>query len=179
MAAAAGHDINYVAMSGLLSTFGPANSKPSWPHNLVADFAGGGLMCAFGVLAALMHRQNTGIGQIIDVSMTHGRLFDICVWLMFLVCRRSHMSFVGAAYVGSFVNLMRDNGFWSFPRGQGLLDGGRLPLKICTMSPVFSHASWGVIRSALLHHIHLFRWRFGGCWCHRGTGFHYLTGLSY
>jgi alpha-methylacyl-CoA racemase len=72
MAAAAGHDINYVAMSGLLSTFGPANSMPSWPHNLVADFAGGGLMCAFGVLAALMHRQNTGFGQVIDVSMTHG-----------------------------------------------------------------------------------------------------------
>jgi alpha-methylacyl-CoA racemase len=74
MAAAAGHDINYVAMSGLLSTFGPANSPPSWPHNLVADFAGGGLMCAFGVLAALMHRQTTGVGQVIDVSMTHGSL---------------------------------------------------------------------------------------------------------
>jgi alpha-methylacyl-CoA racemase len=59
-------------MSGLLSTFGPANSMPSWPHNLVADFAGGGLMCAFGVLAALMHRQSTGVGQVIDVSMTHG-----------------------------------------------------------------------------------------------------------
>ena len=72
MAAAAGHDINYVAMSGLLSTFGPANSLPSWPHNLVADFAGGGLICAFGVLAALLHRQNTGVGQVIDVSMTHG-----------------------------------------------------------------------------------------------------------
>ena len=72
MAAAAGHDINYVAMSGLLSTFGPANSMPSWPHNLVADFAGGGLMCAFGVLAALMHRQSTGVGQVIAVSMTHG-----------------------------------------------------------------------------------------------------------
>ena len=75
MAAAAGHDINYVAMSGLLSTFGPVNSMPSLPHNLVADFAGGGLMCAFGVLAALMHRQSTGLGQVIDVSMTHGMLF--------------------------------------------------------------------------------------------------------
>ena len=123
MAAAAGHDINYVAMSGLLSTFGPANSPPSWPHNLVADFAGGGLMCAFGVLAALMHRQTTGVGQVIDVSMTHGSL-------LFLhhmhTCLQFHFFSTGAAYVGSFVNLMRDSGFWPSPRGQGLLDGGGL-----------------------------------------------------
>ena len=124
MATAAGHDINYVAMSGLLSTFGPANSPPSWPHNLVADFAGGGLMCAFGVVAALMHRQSTGVGQVVDVSMTHGS------HLAFFHCPNPcllNLNFsTGAAYVGSFVNLMRDSGFWPFPRGQGLLDGGGL-----------------------------------------------------
>ncbi len=75
----------------------------------------------------------------------------------------------GAAYVGSFVNLMRDSGFWSFPRGQGLLDGGVFP-EILTASKCFSDASFVLIRSPLLHNIHVRRWRFGGCWCHRGTG---------
>ena len=86
MAAAAGHDINYVAMSGLLSTFGPVNSMPSLPHNLVADFAGGGLMCAFGVLVALMHRQSSGHGQVIDVSMTHGMFLPTAIALIHSPC---------------------------------------------------------------------------------------------
>ena len=81
-------------------------------------------MCAFGVVAALMHRQSTGVGQVIDVSMTHGSHL-----VPFFIARilASNLNFAtGAAYVGSFVNLMRDSGFWPFPRGLGLLDGGGL-----------------------------------------------------
>ena len=66
----AGHDINYVALSGVMPRISGPN-QPYWPPaNLLADFAGGGLSCAFAVCAALVQRQRTGRGAIIDVSMT-------------------------------------------------------------------------------------------------------------
>ncbi|TSP09051.1 Alpha-methylacyl-CoA racemase [Bagarius yarrelli] len=69
-AKAAGHDINYLAMSGLLSMLGRSSEKPYAPLNLVADFAGGGLMCALGIVLALLERSKSGRGQIIDTSMS-------------------------------------------------------------------------------------------------------------
>lgn len=100
-AKAAGHDINYLAMSGLLSMLGRSSKKPHAPLNLMADFAGGGLMCAFGIVLALLERSRSGQGQIIDASMVEG-----------------------AAYVGSFMWKSRSLGLWNHPRGENLLDGG-------------------------------------------------------
>ena len=57
---------------GLLSTLGRANDKPFFPVNLMADFAGGGLMCAFGILMALFERTRSGQGQVIDANMVEG-----------------------------------------------------------------------------------------------------------
>ncbi|XP_029300780.1 alpha-methylacyl-CoA racemase-like [Cottoperca gobio] len=68
-APAAGHDINYLAMSGLLSRLGRSGEKPYAPLNLIADFAGGGLSCALGIVLALLERTRSGKGQIIDASM--------------------------------------------------------------------------------------------------------------
>lgn len=68
----AGHDINYVAVSGALSLCGRSNAPPAPPANLLADFAGGGLTCALGVLLALFERQRSGKGQIIDAAMIDG-----------------------------------------------------------------------------------------------------------
>ncbi|KAI9540444.1 hypothetical protein NQZ68_040298, partial [Dissostichus eleginoides] len=68
-ASAAGHDINYLAMSGLLSRLGRSGEKPYAPLNLIADFAGGGLSCALGIVLALLERERSGRGQIIDASM--------------------------------------------------------------------------------------------------------------
>ncbi|MGH0172770.1 UNVERIFIED_CONTAM: hypothetical protein FKN15_008804 [Acipenser sinensis] len=68
-AKAAGHDINYVAMSGLLSMLGRHNENPYAPLNLLADFAGGGLICAMGIVLALLERVKSGQGQVIDTSM--------------------------------------------------------------------------------------------------------------
>ena len=68
----AGHDLNYLAISGLLSVMGPADAPPAIPLNLVADYAGGGLRAAVGILAALLARGKNGRGQFIDISMTEG-----------------------------------------------------------------------------------------------------------
>ncbi|XP_022522218.1 alpha-methylacyl-CoA racemase [Astyanax mexicanus] len=100
-AKAAGHDINYLAMSGLLSMLGRSSDKPYAPLNLVADFAGGGLTCALGIVLALLERSKSGQGQIIDASMVEG-----------------------AAYVGSFMWKSRSIGLWNRPRGENMLDSG-------------------------------------------------------
>ncbi|KAK0405390.1 hypothetical protein QR680_017964 [Steinernema hermaphroditum] len=83
----AGHDINYVSMTGLLPTLAGRYNKPYWPPaNILADFAGGGLTAAFGVVAALFQReQNGGQGSIVDVSMVDG-----------------------LSYLGSFVTMYKD-----------------------------------------------------------------------
>lgn len=68
----AGHDINYLALSGILSMLPGSSSKPTFPLNLLADFAGGGVMCALGILLALIQRGTTGRGQVVDVDMVSG-----------------------------------------------------------------------------------------------------------
>lgn len=67
----AGHDLNYLALSGALHALGPRD-KPAVPLNLIADFGGGALYLAVGVLAALQHAQCTGQGQVVDCAMTEG-----------------------------------------------------------------------------------------------------------
>ncbi len=72
VANAAGHDQNYLALSGILSALRRKGKKPTPPVNLLGDFAGGGLTCAMGVLLALLERHKSGKGQIIDAAMTDG-----------------------------------------------------------------------------------------------------------
>lgn len=101
----AGHDINYVALSGVLSMLGEHGRKPHPPVNLIADFAGGGLLCALGICMALVERQSSGKGQIIDASMVEG-----------------------SAYVSSFLWRTRSSKMafpvWVDERGKNILDGG-------------------------------------------------------
>uniref|UniRef100_A0A1B0DNP1 Uncharacterized protein n=1 Tax=Phlebotomus papatasi TaxID=29031 RepID=A0A1B0DNP1_PHLPP len=101
LAQRAGHDINYLAISGILSFLGRKDEKPTAPVNLLADFAGGGLLCAFGILAALLARQNTGRGQVVDAAMVEG-----------------------AAYVGSFLTRSQSLPIWGRDRGENMLDTG-------------------------------------------------------
>ncbi|XP_075899785.1 alpha-methylacyl-CoA racemase [Nelusetta ayraudi] len=100
-ASLAGHDINYLAMSGLLSRLGRSGETPCAPLNLLADFAGGGLTCALGIVLALLERTKSGKGQVIDASMVEG-----------------------AAYLGSFAWKSRRIGMWERPRGENMLDSG-------------------------------------------------------
>jgi crotonobetainyl-CoA:carnitine CoA-transferase CaiB-like acyl-CoA transferase len=69
-----GHDLNYIATAGVLSLLGRPGQPPTIPHNLIADYAGGGFHGAIGVLAALIARQQTGRGQYVDISMMDGSL---------------------------------------------------------------------------------------------------------
>ena len=68
----AGHDIDYIAAAGALHSIGPAGDVPVVPLNLVADFGGGGMLLAFGIAAALVERERSGRGQVIDVAMVDG-----------------------------------------------------------------------------------------------------------
>ena len=71
-ASMAGHDINYIALSGALSLFRRKGERPLPPANLLGDFAGGGMLCAMGILLALFERSRSGKGQIIDSAMLDG-----------------------------------------------------------------------------------------------------------
>jgi alpha-methylacyl-CoA racemase len=97
----AGHDINYIALSGVLDCVGRAGDKPTPPINLIGDFGGGGMMLAFGMLAAILHAQKTAHGQVIDCAMVDG-------------------SALLASMIWSFVA----QGVWSDQRGSNTLDSG-------------------------------------------------------
>ena len=68
----AGHDINYIAVSGALSLFKRKGDKPLPPCNLLGDFAGGGMLCAMGILLGLIERSKSGKGQVVDAAMVDG-----------------------------------------------------------------------------------------------------------
>ena len=72
MAQAAGHDLNYIAMSGALAAIGRSGQKPTPPLNLVGDYGGGALYLVVGVLAALLEAQKSGKGQVVDAAMVDG-----------------------------------------------------------------------------------------------------------
>ncbi|KAK3926771.1 Alpha-methylacyl-CoA racemase [Frankliniella fusca] len=102
MARSAGHDINYVALSGVLSMLGRADQPPTPPLNLLADFAGGAVSCALGVLLALVERARSGRGQVVDAAMTEG-----------------------VAYLASWVSRSRGAlPLWDAERGRNHLDSG-------------------------------------------------------
>jgi alpha-methylacyl-CoA racemase len=101
LAQEAGHDINYLAITGLLAGLGPRAGPPMPPSNYLADFAGGGMMLAFGMVAALLEVQRGGAGQVIDAAMTDG-----------------------AALIGVLTYGMRAAGMWNDEREANLLDGG-------------------------------------------------------
>lgn len=102
LAERAGHDLNYIALSGVLSAIGPAGAKPVVPLNLVGDYGGGGMLLAMGVLAALLNVQRGGAGQIVDAAMVEG-----------------------AAQLGAVFWGLLATGRWNDgQRGSNLLDGG-------------------------------------------------------
>ena len=81
LAHAAGHDINYISLSGALHAFGRDGEKPTPPINTVGDFGGGGMLLAFAMCAALLKAEKTGKGEVIDCAMTEGSsLLMSMVW---------------------------------------------------------------------------------------------------
>ncbi|MFV2089434.1 MAG: CaiB/BaiF CoA transferase family protein, partial [Pseudomonadales bacterium] len=72
LAMAAGHDINYIALTGALHAIGRPGERPVPPLNLVGDFGGGGMLLAFGLVCALLEAQKSGKGQVVDAAMVDG-----------------------------------------------------------------------------------------------------------
>ncbi len=101
LAQAAGHDLNYIAISGALHAMGRAGAPPSPPLNLVGDYGGGALYLAMGVCAALFEASRSGRGQVIDAAITDG-----------------------TASLMTIMYGMRASGIWTDERDANLLDGG-------------------------------------------------------
>jgi alpha-methylacyl-CoA racemase len=101
MAQAAGHDINYISLAGVLDHIGREGERPLPPLNLVGDFGGGGMLMAFGVACALVETGRSGAGQVVDCAMVDG-----------------------AAVLMQMMYGMRAIGMWNDERGTNLLDTG-------------------------------------------------------
>jgi alpha-methylacyl-CoA racemase len=97
----AGHDINYIGVSGVLSMLGRRGENPLPPGNIVGDFAGGGAVCFMGILLALLSRQKDGRGQVVEANMVDG-----------------------SAYLATMPRLATKKWTWGGPRGTNLLDSG-------------------------------------------------------
>jgi alpha-methylacyl-CoA racemase len=98
---AAGHDINYIALSGALHAIGRAGEKPVPPLNLLGDFGGGGMLLAFGLVCGLLEARQSGQGQVIDAAMTDG-----------------------SALLMAIIYQLKANGRWRNQRESNMLDGG-------------------------------------------------------
>ncbi|WP_422007308.1 CaiB/BaiF CoA transferase family protein [Pyruvatibacter mobilis] len=101
LALAAGHDINYISLTGALHAIGPKEGKPVPPLNLVGDFGGGALYLAMGMLAALLSARETGKGQVVDTAMTDGATSLMSMFFGFMA-----------------------SGMWEDDRYRNMLDGG-------------------------------------------------------
>lgn len=97
----AGHDINYISLTGVLHAIGRYGEKPVLPLNLVGDFGGGALFLALGMVCALLEAGQSGKGQVVDAAMTDG-----------------------SALLMSLFHSLRAQGEWTLARGRNLLDGG-------------------------------------------------------
>ncbi|WP_439514523.1 CaiB/BaiF CoA transferase family protein [Oceanibaculum nanhaiense] len=101
LAHSAGHDMNYIALAGMLAGIGREGAPPTPPLNLVGDFGGGGMLLAFGLVCALLEAQRSGKGQVVDAAMVDG-----------------------AALLGTMFFGLRAAGIHGEPRGRNLLDSG-------------------------------------------------------
>ena len=101
LANAAGHDINYVSLTGVLHANGPRGGKPGPPIPPAGDFGGGAMYLAFGLVCALLEAQKTGQGQVVDAAMTDG-----------------------SALLMALFHSLDAQGMWVQQRGSNLLDGG-------------------------------------------------------
>jgi alpha-methylacyl-CoA racemase len=100
LSSSAGHDINYIALSGALYPMGDADRPPVPPLNLLGDFGGGGMMLAFGMVCALLHARTSGTGQIVDANVVEG-----------------------TAALSTLIHGLKAMGVWTDERAENMLDG--------------------------------------------------------
>ncbi len=169
LAAQAGHDINYIALAGVLGAIGRAGQAPVPPLNLVGDFGGGGMLLAFGIACGVIEARSSGRGQVIDAAMVDG-----------------------AGLLATMFAGLRADGLWRDDRGGNLLDSGapwydsyetldgryvaigaiepkfyaalieRLGLDPVTLPPQHDRARWPALRACFAQ---AFRGRTREAWC--------------
>lgn len=123
LSAYAGHDVNYLALTGVLDAIGQSGQPPSIPLNIIGDYAGGSLYLAVGMLAALLHAHQTGQGQVVDAAIVDGA---------------AHLS-------STFFGLIA-GGIWQHERGTNILDGGA-PFYDCYVCSDGKYVSVGPVES--------------------------------
>jgi len=101
LASAAGHDINYISIAGVLGAIRRRGERPLFPLNLVGDYGGGGMLLALGVVSAVLHARATGQGQVVDAAMVEG-----------------------ASQLSTLIHGLHRRGMWSDEPGTNLLDSG-------------------------------------------------------
>ncbi|MGH2954276.1 MAG: CaiB/BaiF CoA transferase family protein [Solirubrobacterales bacterium] len=101
MSSVAGHDINYISLAGVLGAIARRGERPMFPMNMVADFGGGGMLLAFGVVCAVLEARSSGEGQVVDAAMVEG-----------------------SAVLSTLIHALRGAGMWTDEPGTNLLDSG-------------------------------------------------------
>jgi alpha-methylacyl-CoA racemase len=101
LAKTAGHDLTYLALTGTLDAIGPAGGAPIPPLNVIGDMGGGGAFLVIGILSALLERQKSGLGQVVDAAILDGTVSQLAIILG-----------------------LRAGGLWDRARGENILDGG-------------------------------------------------------
>jgi alpha-methylacyl-CoA racemase len=101
LASVPGHDINYISIAGVLGAIAREGERPMFPLNLVGDYGGGGMLLAFGILAAVYEARSSGQGQVVDAAMVEG-----------------------AALLSTSIHALRALGFWDGEPGTNMLDTG-------------------------------------------------------
>lgn len=121
LAPRAGHDLNYIALTGVLHAMGSPEASPPVPLNLIGDYGGGAMFAVVGLLSAVHSARITGRGQVVDVAMTDG-----------------------AAVLSSLFHALSAGGLWSDRRGDNLLDGGA-PFYRCYVCSDGGHVAVGAL----------------------------------
>ena len=121
LAERAGHDLNYIALTGALHAMGAADQPPPVPLNLVGDYGGGAMFAVVGLLSAVHSARATGRGQVVDVAMTDG-----------------------TAVLSSLFHALSAGGLWTSQRGENLLDGGA-PFYRCYACADGGHVAVGAL----------------------------------
>jgi alpha-methylacyl-CoA racemase len=121
LAPRAGHDLNYIAVTGALNAMGDADQPPPVPLNLVGDYGGGSMFAVAGLLAGIVSARMNGMGQVVDVAMTDG-----------------------TAALSSLFHGLAADGLWTQARGMNLLDGSK-PFYRCYVCADGRHVAVGAL----------------------------------
>lgn len=177
LAQAAGHDLNYIGLAGLLHQIGPTGGKPVVPLNVIGDFGGGGLLLAFGVVCAVLEARRSGRGQVVDAAMLDGALSFMAMFFGYRAVGRfsdrtgAHLLGGGAHYYDVYetrdgrhlaVAAIEPQFYRAFLEGLGLLDARWLSAGYPAHGPDIIEQQWPALKAELAV---IFRTKTRDEWC--------------